>query len=453
MKILLGVPQFPPLHIGGAELLAQRMAKWLIRQGHHVQVVCVGNAADPERKGELAVREETYQGIPVQRLYFNWWHTPDSLEWTFNNPLITAHFETLLRAQRYDVLHLISGYLLGVGPLRAARQYGIPTVITLTDFWFCCPSLQFLRADGALCQHPEPAECLHCLFVADRRARIPAWTIPHLTRPAVALAAHSPSLAQKFDLPARRCALTQRSSFVMAELNAASAVITLTDFVAKLHAANGMHTVHLTVIPDCTDLAEFDRTTHTGADEPVIRFGYLGQVLPIKGVDVLIRAFRQLDRSARRARLTIHGPLNGDANYVRQLRQLAGNDPDIVFAGGYAHREALKILNALDVVVVPSRWYENSPRVILEAFAAARPVIATNLGGLTEIVRAEENGLLFERDNVNDLARQMQRLVNNPELIGRLRTRIPPIRGMNEYMNDLMQVYRRVTYASVAVRS
>ena len=63
---------------------------------------------------------------------------------------------------------------------------------------------------------------------------------------------------------------------------------------------------------------------------------------------------------------------------------------------GFTHRIKLpKFLN-LDIVVVPSLWYENSPNVILEAFAHRTPVIASNLGALPELVIDEKNGLLFE---------------------------------------------------------
>lgn len=444
MNILLGVPQFPPLHIGGAELLAQRTARWLIQHGHRVQVVCVGNAADPNQTGGLCVTDEIWDGVSVQRLYFNWWHAPCSLDWTFDNPLVEAHFHSLMHTQHFDVFQLISGYLLGAGPVRAARQCNVPTVVVLTDFWFACPSLQFLRADGSLCTAPDPVECLHCLFVQDRRVRIPRFAIPTLTRPAVTLMANIPALGQKFDLPARLNALERRTPFLMEQLNAADTVVALTSFAARLHAENGMNTQRLVVIPDCIDWEEFDLPNQTDQDDEVVRFGYLGQMLPIKGVDLLIRAFRMLDRSRRRARLTLHGALDGNPTYAKQLRQLAGNDPDIVFAGGYVHRNAMKILNDLDVVVVPSRWYENSPRVILESFAAARPVIATNLGGISEIVRAEENGLLFERSNANDLARQMQRMLDDPALVIHLRANIPSLRGVDEYMNDLLNVYHRV---------
>jgi glycosyltransferase involved in cell wall biosynthesis len=59
-------------------------------------------------------------------------------------------------------------------------------------------------------------------------------------------------------------------------------------------------------------------------------------------------------------------------------------------------------MSELDVLAVPSRWYENAPGVIFEAFAVRLPVVATDLGGLSEFARHEENGLLFELENASD---------------------------------------------------
>jgi glycosyltransferase involved in cell wall biosynthesis len=182
-------------------------------------------------------------------------------------------------------------------------------------------------------------------------------------------------------------------------------------------------------------------------DATMIRFGFLGQVARVKGVDLVIRAFRQLNRTRTRARLNIHGKLNANDAYLRELERLTGNDADIHFSGAYVHEDLRKILSDLDVVVVPSRWYENSPHVILEAFAAKRPVIGTNVGGVAEIVQHNVNGLLFERGNVADLARQMQRILDDIELLPRLRAAIPSVRTPDEEMDDILKVYAQTIAA------
>ena len=69
------------------------------------------------------------------------------------------------------------------------------------------------------------------------------------------------------------------------------------------------------------------------------------------------------------------------------------------------------MLSQIDILVVPSRWHENNPRVIQEAFASKTPVIAANVGGIVEFMQHEFNGLLFERNDVADLARQLRLVI------------------------------------------
>jgi glycosyltransferase involved in cell wall biosynthesis len=227
-------------------------------------------------------------------------------------------------------------------------------------------------------------------------------------------------------------------------LNGADAIVCVTRFVADMHIANGIEASRITVVPLSVSL---QGSTAPRTESAEMHFGYLGQVVPVKGVDILVRAFRQLSRVRRNARLTIYGSLEVQPDYARRLKRMAGGDPDIHFVGGYRHEDLAKILSGLDVVVVPSVWHENSPIVILEAFAAGRPVIGTDVGGIAEIVQEAVNGLLFGRGSVTDLARQLQRLLDEPELLARLQRNIPPARTTDEEMEQLFGVYRRALNA------
>ena len=91
-------------------------------------------------------------------------------------------------------------------------------------------------------------------------------------------------------------------------------------------------------------------------------------------------------------------------------------------------------------MVVPSLWYD-FPLVIREAFASDTPVIATDLGGMAEAVEQEVNGLLFERDNVEDLARQLQRIIDEPKLLEHLRVGLPPVKSIAEEVGELQTIY------------
>jgi glycosyltransferase involved in cell wall biosynthesis len=98
----------------------------------------------------------------------------------------------------------------------------------------------------------------------------------------------------------------------------------------------------------------------------------------------------------------------------------------------------------IDVLVVPSIWYENSPNVILEAFAHQTPVIASDLGGMAELVDDQETGLLFVPNDAEDLVRKLEMLLNDPGLLTRLRKNIVSPKSLETEMAELLSVYQLV---------
>jgi glycosyltransferase involved in cell wall biosynthesis len=176
-------------------------------------------------------------------------------------------------------------------------------------------------------------------------------------------------------------------------------------------------------------------------DDP-LRVGYLGQIAPHKGVHILIEAARHLPSAA--LDVLIYGDPAPHPRYTRRLRRLATGDTRISFQGTYQHDSVYRILANLDVVVVPSVWYENAPFVIQEAQAAGVPVLASRLGGMRELVAEEQGGLLFEPGNAHDLAVRLQRILQDPALLERLRPDISLVRTADHEMQELLGHYRRL---------
>jgi glycosyltransferase involved in cell wall biosynthesis len=174
----------------------------------------------------------------------------------------------------------------------------------------------------------------------------------------------------------------------------------------------------------------------------VVRFGYTSQIVPHKGLDLLIAAFERLPRG--RAELHVWGSLELEPDYGRRIRQLADDVPGIKFHSGYTHEQVGDVLSAVDVVVVPSRCIENAPVVISEAFAALTPVIGSNAGGIAEAIQDGVNGLLFTRDSVDDLARCLEDIAEHPQSLERLRAGIPPVRTIADEADALLGMYERV---------
>ncbi|MGB3681463.1 MAG: glycosyltransferase, partial [Rubrobacteraceae bacterium] len=130
--------------------------------------------------------------------------------------------------------------------------------------------------------------------------------------------------------------------------------------------------------------------------------------------------------------------------YSREIYDLARPDPRINFAGTFPNEKIAEELKKMDVLVVPSTWYENTPLVIYSAFAAKTPVVATDLGGMAEVVRHEENGLLFEVGNAGDLSRRLRRFVDEPDLLSRLSGYFENVRTVEDSVDGMLELYDRL---------
>jgi glycosyltransferase involved in cell wall biosynthesis len=176
-----------------------------------------------------------------------------------------------------------------------------------------------------------------------------------------------------------------------------------------------------------------------------LRFGYLGNLISGKGVDLLAAAYARLSAEYGDVSLAIWGSAEGQLSYHAQLRDALDGVPGVYFCGKYQPSQVGDILRNVDVLVVPSRWPEIGPFVVLEGLAARTPIIGTRLGNIPELVQHDVNGLLFELDSVPELYAQMRRLVMEPSLLASLRAGILPVRTTDDEMNDLLDVYSLVT--------
>ncbi len=151
----------------------------------------------------------------------------------------------------------------------------------------------------------------------------------------------------------------------------------------------------------------------SGADEKFILL--LGFPWYLKGADLLIKAFHAIKEEFPDYRLRIVGHCP-DRSLFERLR---GNDDRIEFLPGTPHEKAMKLMASCSVFVLPSRT-EGMARVLLEAMALRKPIVASRVDGIPHYIKHEENGLLFESENVDELAAQLRRVLGNPDLARRL---------------------------------
>ena len=174
-----------------------------------------------------------------------------------------------------------------------------------------------------------------------------------------------------------------------------------------------------------------------------MRLGFIGAFYEGKGVHVLLDAVRRLGREAA-VELKIYGSEREFPKYAARMRSLAGSDPRIRFCGTFPAGTIDRVLRDMDTLVVPSVWYENSPLVLHSAQAAGVPVIATNSPGMTEVIRDECNGLLFEKGDAEHLALQIGRLIDDRDLLCRLSSSAIKPKTMAVYVNELEYHYGRI---------
>ncbi len=409
-----------------------RLARWLQTHGHAVEVVCV-ESIDAGEPSQLHATRDMYQNIPVWRLSFNLFDAPERLSWNYDNPLLGNWFENYLCGEQPDLVHFQAGYLLGVAPLEATVAAGIPSVLTLHDYWYLCPRITLQRGDGSLCAEipDNPAGCVACIHSEQRRFRI----VDQLTGGVAS------RVAQVIFANERNVMLHRRKRLLPA-LALPDAVITPSRFLAD-RFASFIPQDRLHISRYGLDLVPFEKRDNLTPDG-VLRIGFVGQIAPHKGVHLLVDAFRTLQPHQRPIELHLYGGLDARPDYVQQLKGMVGADTHIFFHGRFENSHVAAILSGLDVTVVPSVWYENSPLAIMEAHAAGIPVVTAALGGMAELVRNGIDGLHFRPANRADLACTLQRLLDEPHLLPHLKNGVKQPRSIEDEMQQVMQVYEQV---------
>lgn len=175
-----------------------------------------------------------------------------------------------------------------------------------------------------------------------------------------------------------------------------------------------------------------------------IRFLYIGTWIPSKGVDLALKAFREIDPS--KASLSVYGffpGYPGYEDYERYLQSLARGSGAIHFMGRYDPRRVYDVLAEGDLIIVPSIWWENSPLTIHEAYLAGVPVIAADRGGMAELVEDGVSGLLFRHRDWRSLRRVVERVIEHPEIVQRLQKGIPFVPTMDEHVQALLEIYKK----------
>jgi len=169
---------------------------------------------------------------------------------------------------------------------------------------------------------------------------------------------------------------------------------------------------------------------------------YIGALAPHKGLDVLVSAFNELADCPVDVR--IYGGPGGTHELRAYARRLSAavHNPHVTFCGRFPNERIGEVLSGADLVIVPSVWYENCPMTVLEALYARRPVLASGIGGLAELVREGETGFTFRAGDSRHLAKRVRELAEDRSLLSSVHQRMTRPPTIQETARRLEELYR-----------
>lgn len=443
LRVLEVCHGFPPDEQAGAELCSLFVSRELRARGHHVQVFARTGRAN--LAPYQSASEEAF-GVEVLRL-----RTPTeragSLRETYRDPRVREVFEAQL-AVGYDVVHIHHLFGLSIDLIEAARAAGAVVAMTLHDFWFLCPRGQRFTPRGHLCDEVQPWRCSLC--VAKKRVR---WAMngvqrewgrrgEHLRRPLAAVADAAKYLAGNL----WRAPIHERHEEIMAQLNQLDLCFSPSQFVLDEYRRHGLTVTRAVHSENGMDVAWSERLAARDRPHRPLRFGFLGSFLPSKGIDLLLDAFAAVPAGV--AELHLHGTSLWDGGEFHRRLERSCRHPDATFHGPFAHPRLAQILADLDVLVVPSRWYENAPLTLDEAALAGLPVVVADHGGLREITVRRGNGLRFRPGDASSLRACLLRFVNEEPLWAELSRSRVAVRSVADQVDELEAAF----VAAVAAR-
>lgn len=431
---------FLPVHLAGAELYTYYLGKALKDQGHDVHIYTREYGYFDQQFRE---EDTQYDGLKIKTVYFNtlkknkfkflrnfrfkfylpfldeqFSESADDLlrkfHLDFYNPVLEKHFDKYIQEIKPDIIHIQHLKGLSASFISIAKKRKIPTVLTLHDYWFMCNTIQLFTSSGKRCSGPRYGlKCPNCL--------LPPTVNPVLIRGLY------PFLAILFVF---------RTLYLRHLLNKVDLIISPSNFLKDKFIKHGISEKKIIFSDNGVKppTAKSNKATFNGK----LRFSFIGSAMPHKGVHVLIEAFNKLmDDSAE---LKVYGDPGYAPKYYQRLKQMATNS-GIKFMGRFENNRVYKVLAETDVLVIPSVWYENSPITIHEAALAGVPVLASNIGGMAELVKRMQNGLLFHVENVDDLLIKLKRLIYEPELRKKLNGKAQEVKSIAENALELQSIY------------
>jgi glycosyltransferase involved in cell wall biosynthesis len=408
-------------------------------RGHEVGVLCYEHSTSNGVPRRGVIRDE-FGGLPVTRFCYDSRKWKDPALYEYYNPEFGDLSRTFFAEEGPDVIHFTHNSLLSAALIDSAVQLKMPTVLTLTDFWYICPRMQLVSADHQ-CDGPSGDEkCLDCFYLAGGSSVLGsvARLLPGALRKRVD--ALRDSARRKAVLKVYGKTIRERPEFLRKKMGLINVVIAPTVFLRDTFARFGYEKETFRIIPFGinTDLIRGIAKTESSK----LRIGFIGTLREHKGPHVLLEAAMKVKRDD--VEFLIYGSESEFPEYAQQLKALAAGDKRVKFAGTFPREEIGKVLAGIDALVMPSLWHENSPLMLLYSLASHTPVIASNAGGLSEFITDDVNGLLFEKGDSAALAGLIEKLADDRSFLRKLASAPVSIKSIQAHADEIEGIYREL---------
>jgi glycosyltransferase involved in cell wall biosynthesis len=437
---MLSSAGFFPQSFGGGEMYVYRLAKELLVRRHEVTVV-----TPAQRKGGDSISHYVYDDVPVVSLAMDTELVGRTDTTTGYGLSTSAILRKVVAEISPDLIHIN-----GIKPelISLCKERTIPHVVTAHHAGIVCPAGGLLRPDGSVCDSQiTPKNCVPCCnfhrrpkwYTGGLIGRIPSWIYRPLGErlgKAVQLNYLERGLITSWLI--ERTIKEKQTNLQDAQLFIAPSI-----FMRDLLVRSGCNPDKVVVIPH--GIEPVKAVPLQSKPGMPVRFGYVGRIDPSKGLHVLLQAAELLPAHPA-CEVHIFGAARNPWHEAYRKKTLSnyGGKALIIDHGLMPHDSLDEVYGQLDVLVVPSLLPEAFGLVVAEAFSAGRPVIVFNSGALPELVTHGKDGLIVQDNSDISLAAAMKSFTEDPRLILQMSEQIPHVKTIQEHVDELEELYKKL---------